>query len=726
MATLLLTAVGTAIGGPIGGAIGAFVGRQADQAVFGSGSREGPRLKELSVTTSSYGQPMPRNFGRMRVAGTIIWSTDLQETRNRGGGGKGQPSVSTYSYSASFAVALTSTPISRLGRIWADGNLLRGASGDLKVPGAMRFYNGTGDSHVDPLIAAEREGLAPAFRDCAYIVFEDLQLADFGNRIPALTFEVFGSDDHSVGIDQLVPGAASDAGSRILQDSRGFLDEGGALASTLSIINRVYPLVCSTDADGLRVGSAYRTDGIPPLLPEQLAISGNSKSDKHFRQRGTPGTVEPLALRYYDEDRDYQPSVQRALGMRPDGRKDIVDLPSAMTSEGARSLANTNAQRARWGNERQVWSIGELDYRIVPGAIVRLPGASGYWLIKSWEWSHEGIELELDRVPPLLVGTSASDPGSSSTPSDQINSPTLLHATELPPEDGASPSSTSIFAAVSSSGQGWRRAALYVEQGPSLESIGVAGSDRAVIGSLQQPVGASSCAILEPGAFIIIDVAAPDLFFSATDVVGLAMGANRLLVGGEVIQFLDAVQMEGARWKLTGLLRGRAGTEDAACLGHDAGTAVVLIDDRLTPLDSSEVPSSQDTRIAAIGIADEEPVCASLANAGLSRRPPLPVSPRTRSEPDGSVRFCWTRRARGYWRWTDSPAVPLVEENEFYTVGYGDCDAPFEAWNTQKPEFVLTPNHQLDLVADHGSAPLWVRQIGTFGISSPLLLSILS
>jgi len=61
MATLLLTAVGTLVGGPLGGALGALAGRQIDRAVLGSGgARQGPRLKELSVSTSSYGQAQLR------------------------------------------------------------------------------------------------------------------------------------------------------------------------------------------------------------------------------------------------------------------------------------------------------------------------------------------------------------------------------------------------------------------------------------------------------------------------------------------------------------------------------------------------------------------------------------------------------------------------------------------------------------------------------------------
>ena len=78
MATLVFTTLGTALGGPLGGALGALVGSQLDQAVIGSPKHEGPRLKELAVTTSSYGTPIPRHFGRIRAPGTIVWATDLK------------------------------------------------------------------------------------------------------------------------------------------------------------------------------------------------------------------------------------------------------------------------------------------------------------------------------------------------------------------------------------------------------------------------------------------------------------------------------------------------------------------------------------------------------------------------------------------------------------------------------------------------------------------------
>ena len=62
----------------------------------------------------------------------------------------------------------------------------------MSIPGLeFRFYEGGEDQLPDPLIeAAEGHGRTPAFRGLAYLVFEDLPLENFGNRIPNITAEV--------------------------------------------------------------------------------------------------------------------------------------------------------------------------------------------------------------------------------------------------------------------------------------------------------------------------------------------------------------------------------------------------------------------------------------------------------------------------------------------------------------------------------------------------------
>src|SRR3546814_15532884 len=132
MATLVLTAVGTAIGGPVGGALGGLLGQAIDRDVlFKPKGRQGPRLTELAVQTSSYGSPIPRLYGTMRVAGSVIWSTDFVETAQEGGGGKGKPSQTSYSYSVSFTVLLSARRIGGFRRILASGQLVRGRAGGL-------------------------------------------------------------------------------------------------------------------------------------------------------------------------------------------------------------------------------------------------------------------------------------------------------------------------------------------------------------------------------------------------------------------------------------------------------------------------------------------------------------------------------------------------------------------------------------------------------------------
>ena len=206
MATLILStaaaAAGTALGGPIAGAVGRIVGSAAgafaDDALFGAraGSRfvQGPRLSDVAGLTSTEGDPIPRVYGRARIGGTLIWatrplevaSTAVERSSSGAKGGGGQRTVRTsYAYYANLAVGLCEGEIAYLRRVWADG-----AEIDLTTL-TWRLHLGGPDQAPDPLIVA-KEGpeRAPAYRGLAYVVFERMPLADYGNRVPQFAFEV--------------------------------------------------------------------------------------------------------------------------------------------------------------------------------------------------------------------------------------------------------------------------------------------------------------------------------------------------------------------------------------------------------------------------------------------------------------------------------------------------------------------------------------------------------
>lgn len=225
MTALLLSAAGSASGG-VFGPLGAMAGRLAgaaagsmiDNSLFGrrgggGGHREGPRLDDLNVQTSSESSPIPIVYGTVRVSGEIIWATRHEEQRTtevERGGGKGgrggaSSSTTTYSYFANVAIGLCEGPIAYVARIWADGK-------PLDMSGlTYRIYSGSESQAPDPLIQA-KQGTPeiPAYRGLAYVVFERFPIGRYGNRLPQFSFEVIrplGALEHQIRGVCLIPGA---------------------------------------------------------------------------------------------------------------------------------------------------------------------------------------------------------------------------------------------------------------------------------------------------------------------------------------------------------------------------------------------------------------------------------------------------------------------------------------------------------------------------------------
>ncbi|MFQ5774207.1 MAG: phage tail protein [Kiloniellaceae bacterium] len=208
MATLALSLggalAGNLIGGPLGGRVGFLAGQFLGNQLFGNADDkvvEGPRLTDLTVTSSAYGRPIPIVYGRFRVGGNVVWSPGIAEHRQEQtvggkGGGPAQTTLS-YRYTADFRVALCEGPADAVLRVWADGKLIADFTGPTPVfagkvrQGNLRIHLGAETQEADPAEQADR-GIddTPAYRGQVGIVFDDLPLEDFGNRIPQITAEV--------------------------------------------------------------------------------------------------------------------------------------------------------------------------------------------------------------------------------------------------------------------------------------------------------------------------------------------------------------------------------------------------------------------------------------------------------------------------------------------------------------------------------------------------------
>ncbi|MCT8160129.1 glycoside hydrolase/phage tail family protein [Pseudoruegeria sp. SHC-113] len=328
MATLALAAVGAAVGGAIGGsvlgisaavigqAVGATIGRVVDQQVLGGGSQtvETGRVDRFRLTGASEGRAIPQIYGRVRISGQVIWATRFEEhvTKRKSGGKGGGPKVTTkdYSYSVSVAVALCEGEIARVGRVWADGT-------EVAMSGLnMRVYRGTEDQLPDAKIeAVEGTGQAPAYRGIAYVVFEDLDITQFGNRFPQFSFEVLrpareedpgGESDpaQAVRAVALIPGTgeyalateevhyphglgeARSANVNTPQDRPDFLVSMDALREELPACGSV-SLIVSWFGDDLRMGHC----GLRPRAEHTLAEGKPQVWRVDGETRGSIGTV---------------------------------------------------------------------------------------------------------------------------------------------------------------------------------------------------------------------------------------------------------------------------------------------------------------------------------------------------------------------------------------------------------------------------------------------------
>ena len=212
MATLALSVAGqfagALVGGPFGAtmgrALGALAGSVVDGWLFGD-KPEAPAF-DIRLGSSAEGAPIPRLYGWGRLAGNIIWARELERLGGETAGAKGfGGGEEEEEIGASFAIGFCEGRVARLGRIWADGQLLdtRGLT--------LRFYHGDEDQLPDSLIeATQGPGNAPAYRGLCYLVVENLPLRRFGNRIPQISAElcrVVGELEPSIRAVTVIPGA---------------------------------------------------------------------------------------------------------------------------------------------------------------------------------------------------------------------------------------------------------------------------------------------------------------------------------------------------------------------------------------------------------------------------------------------------------------------------------------------------------------------------------------
>jgi hypothetical protein len=746
MATLILQALGSAIAGPLGAAIGAVAGTVIDRAIIGGPNvqREGPRLTDLTVQNSSYGEAWPLPYGTVRIAGNIIWSSGLSERRSEQtqGGKGGSVTTISYSYSASFAVALSGRPIANVKRIWADGKLLRTLDGTLLPGGQLRFYRGSEDQMPDALLeAAVGLDYAPAHRGTAYVVFEDLPLADFANRIPNLTFEIEADDGQSfTSLTTILEDVFERCGLRYRDVAQNLTTLGGFVisreASARAIIEALAPLqaLAVTDRQGIiYVGPVIHDQAAHIFDADRLGASGGAsetgKTADERRLDPAASLPEEVQIRYADPFRDYQMNMQRARRSGPRTLvRQTIDLPAVLSGERAKQMAEQLL--ARIWRERQTRQV-RLPFSSIairPGETISFSDRlSGFWLVQSIAIEDGGLSVGLAPLSSAdMASVAVADSSGTFSQNPVPHGPSLGYLLDLPPIENALPTVPRLFAVAAGPSSGWRRASLWLSSDQGQSYAPTATLTRAtVLGSVIIPPGLSGTGIWDEVNSIEVELLNGDMqMLSRPEAVVLA-GSNLALVGKELLHFRTVTALPDRRFRLRGLLRGVRGTEDYIA-EHNINEPFVLLDPIpdvfvVAPLAALDQALSSKCLSPGQGLADV--AAQPLLLRGNALRPLSPVHGQQTIRANGDRALKWIRRSRSGFDWLDAIDAPLGETSELYRLTVKVGTAVKRTVDVAQATWTYTASQQaIDTVAP-GVGYIEIAQLSdSIGAGPPLRL----
>ena len=146
-------------------------------------------------------------------------------------------------------------------------------------------------------------------------------------------------------------------------------------------------------------------------------------------------------------------------------------------------------------------------------------------------------------------------------------------------------------------------------------------------------------------------------------------GANAVLLGSEIIQFKTATLISEGKYKLSGLLRGRLGTEWATST-HQAGERFVMLDSSLDKetVANNMIGAVRQYKAVSVGSSLSSVIAQDFTYNAVAFKPYSPAQITGNRDASGNLTINWIRRTRTGGDLRDFVDVPLGEVSEKYDV----------------------------------------------------------
>lgn len=248
---------------------------------------------------------------------------------------------------------------------------------------------------------------------------------------------------------------------------------------------------------------------------------------------------------------------------------------------------------------------------------------------------------------------------------------------------------------------GWTGASLVRVLGSGNDEIILSFDTPATIGTAVSVLAGASATRFDEIHTVDIALLGEESLENATE-IDVLNGANVAVLGTEVIQFKTATALGGGIYRLSGLLRGRLGTE-AKTNAHAIGERFVLLDNAVETLTIPVSNFGVGWTVRAVTHGDVLSVGSDdgFTVAANSLRPYSPVFARA-VKSGGNINISWVRRARIDGGMRDYIDIPLMEQAELYEISVMSGATALRTWRVSSPSVTYLA---ADQITDFGAAP---------------------
>lgn len=387
---------------------------------------------------------------------------------------------------------------------------------------------------------------------------------------------------------------------------------------------------------------------------------------------------------------DYQAGTQQAQRSTTGSRQfETLQLPIVMTDQKGAEVADVLLNDAWSGRSERRFSTTRAWAKLLPTDVVSLDDGEFSYLVQITEKSEAGPVIQWtarDVVPAVYSPNVTPSPTAGGGGEVRFDGPIRAVLMDLPALRDDDIGSAGFYAAAGGFGGDFRGGGLYRSADDVSYALVQALNVPAVIGYATTALGdyAGGNTVDEVSAVTVTLLGDHDELAGITRAELLNDG-NACMLGREVLQFQRATLVGVRTYRLTGLLRGRKGTEQHMA-GHAADERFVLLDPASVYRVSQQLSDIGTAYYKAVAhgmaVADMPP--SEFTNTAAALRPLSPVH-LARAAISGGFAVRWVRRARGGGAWTDGTDVPLGEASEQYRVRVLDGGTVLETQTVTAP-----------------------------------------